>query len=138
MADGPVALGELSSGARLYSLFTSEDVPSARRTISCEIRALSPDALTCALNDALRSVTTYATLTESALEACAIKRASPTVTPVALLEELACRLWEAGLSASFGPSWAPIPEAEASVGMRGFEEDLKSFLWSYPVGLLSR
>ncbi|MDQ3912168.1 MAG: hypothetical protein M3305_10445 [Actinomycetota bacterium] len=138
MANGPVALGELSSEARLYSLVTSENVRAARRTISCEIRALSSDALTRALNDALRSVTTYAALTESVLEARAIKRTSPTVTPVALLEELACRLWGAGLSASFGPSWAPIPAAEASVGMRGSEEDLKSCLRGYPIGLLSR
>lgn len=115
-------------GARFYSLVTSAVTPATRR-ISCEIRALDAGRLAGALDEALRSVTTQATLTGAVLETRAIRLAAPKSPPAALVEKLARQLWEAGFPVSAGPSWSPAPgNADISVGVGGLEEALEAFL----------
>jgi hypothetical protein len=123
---GPI-LGNPVPGARFYSLLQTDDA-SATRRVSCEIRALHAEGLARALDAALRSVTTHATLTEATLETCIVRIANPTAAYAAFVEELARQLWGANLPVSFGTSWTPVPGAEVSVGIRGLEEAFETFL----------
>ncbi len=89
------------------------------------------------MNSVLRSVTTYATLTEAVLETRAVRLVDPRAPSAALVKALARQLWSAGLRVSFGPSWAPVPDADVSVGTRGLEDDgvedaFEAFLRMHP------
>jgi hypothetical protein len=128
---GPV-LGEPVPDARFYSLVQTDDAASATRRVSCEIRALSTEGLTRAIDGALRSATAHAALTEAVLEIQVVRLANPSETLPALVEELARQLGEAKLPVSFGPSWATAPDAAVSVGVRGLEEDFQTFLRAHP------
>jgi hypothetical protein len=125
-------LGEPAVDARFYSLTQIDDAASSTRHVSCEVRALRAGQLADALDDALRSVTVHAALTEAVLETRAVRLAEPTVPVVALVEDLARQLWNAGLPVSFGPSWTPAPDADLSVGIRGLEGALEAFLRAHP------
>ena len=129
--DGPI-LDDPAPGARFYSLVQTDDTASATRQVSCEIRALHVEQLTGALDAALRSVTAYAALTEAVLETRAVRLADPTTPPAALVEGLARQLWVADLPVSFGPAWTPIPGADVSVGAKGLEDALETFLREHP------
>ena len=118
--------------ARLYSLVQTNDAVAATRKISCEIRAFYAEELTGALDRTLRSVTNYAALTEAVLETRAVRLVPPTVTPAALVERLARQLQSIKLPVSFGPSWTPVSDADASVGTGGYEETLENFLLAHP------
>ncbi len=131
LPSGPM-LGEPTPGARFYSLTRTDDLASGTHKISCEIRALHLDPLTAALNTVLRSVTVRAALAEAVLETRALRLAEPSVTPDYLVEKLARQLLQYGLRPTFGPSWAPVAGADISIGTRGREEDLQTFLHSYP------
>ena len=124
---GPI-LGIPMPGAKFFSFIETEDVASATRHISCEVRALYDQQLTDALDAALRSVTAQAAFNEAVLETRAVRLADPLVPPATLVEELARQLWEVGLSVSFGPSWTPVPGADISVGVQGREEAFEAFL----------
>ncbi len=124
---GPI-LDDPIPGVRFFSLVETEDVTLATRRISCEIRALYAEQLTAGLDAALRSVTTHAARTEAVLEWRTVRLADPLVAPAVLVEELARQLWDAGLSVSFGPSWAPTAGATISVGAMSLEDALESFL----------
>jgi hypothetical protein len=100
--------------------------------ISCEIRALHIEQLTGALDATLRFVTAHAALTEAVLETSVVRLVDPAVTPAELVEGLARTLFSAGLRISFGPSWTPTPCANASVGIRGLKEDLRTLLQAHP------
>ena len=119
-------------GARFYSLLQTEDPASVTRRVSCEIRALYAEQLIGALDSALRSVTTHATLTGAILETRAVRLANPIAASKALVEELAQQLWRAGFPVSFGPSWTPAPGAEISVGIQGLEDAFEVFLRAHP------
>jgi hypothetical protein len=136
MPSGPI-LGDPSPGARFYSLIRTEDPASATRQISCQIRALYDEQLAAAVDSTLRAVTAHAAFTETILQTCALRFADPSETPVTLLEELARTLSGAGLRVTFGPSWTPTPDAQASVGTRGFEETLETFLQGHPTWIPS-
>ncbi len=131
VSSGPT-LDEPTSGARFFYLLETDDSVSATRRISCEIRALYAEQLTAALDATLRSVTTYAALTEAVLEWRAVRLADPLVAPAALVEELARQMWDAGFSVSFDPSWTPTPSADISVGAMGLEDAFESFLRARP------
>ena len=119
-------------GARFYSLVQTDDPGAVTRQVSCEIRALYAEQLTTALDSALRSVTTHATLTGAVLETRAVRLANPIGPSAALLEELAWQLWRAGFPVSFGPFWTPAPGADISVGIRGLEDAFEAFLQAHP------
>ena len=134
-------LGNPPPGARFCSIVQTGDAASAVQGISCEIRALHTEQLTGALDAVLRCVTAHAALTEAVLETRAVRFADPSVTPAALVEGLARQLVGVGLHTSFGPSWIPIPCADASVGIRGLKEDFRVFLqthlaWRSPLAWL--
>jgi hypothetical protein len=131
MPAGPI-LDNPMPGSRFYSLVQTEDATSATHQVSCEIRALHVEQLTGALDAALRSVTAYAALTEAVLETRAVRLADPTTPPAALVEGLARQLWGANLPVTFGPSWTPIAGADISVGARGLEDALETFLREHP------
>jgi hypothetical protein len=124
-------LDEPPPGARFYSLVQAENLESATREISCEIRALHPAELTGALDAVLRSVTAHAALSEALLETCAVRLAEPSEAHPVLVEALARQVSAFGLCVSSGPSWAPTPGADISVGTRGLEEELERFLRSH-------
>jgi hypothetical protein len=128
---GPL-LGDPSPGARFYSLVRTDYPVSATSQISCEIRALHQAQLTAALDSALRSVTAHAALTEALLETCIVRLASPSETPVPLVQELAQRISSTGLRVTLGPSWTPAPDADASIGTRGLEESFETYLQAHP------
>lgn len=132
-----LVLGDPTPGARFYSLIRTDDAASATREISCEIRALYAEQLTAALEAVLRSVTAHAALTEALLETQAVRIADPSATPAPLVEMLARQLSGVGLRASFGPSWTPVPGADASVGTRGLEDIFEAFLGAQPAWRLS-
>jgi hypothetical protein len=121
-------LGVPVPGASFFSLVETDDVASVTRHIFCEVRALYNEHLINALDAALRSVTTQAAFTDAVLETRAVRLADPSVPSAALVEELACQLWEARLPVSFGPSWTPVFDADISVGVRGLEEAFEAFL----------
>jgi hypothetical protein len=121
-------LGVPVPGARFFSLVETDDVASFTRHIFCEVRALYNEQMINALDAALRTVTTQAACTEAVLETRTVRLSGPSVPPAALVEELACQLWEARLPVSFGPSWTAVPDADISVGVRGLEEDFETFL----------
>jgi hypothetical protein len=127
-----LTLCEPASGARFYFLVQTEDLASVTRQVSCEIRALYAEQLTGALDGALRSVTTHATLTGAVLETHAVRLANPIVSSKALVEELAWQLWRAGFPVSFGPSWTPAPGVDVSVGIQGLEDAFEAFLQAHP------
>ena len=122
----------MSPKARLYSLVQTDDAAAATRRISCEIRAFYAEELTCALDRTLRSVINYAALTEALLETRAVRLVPPALTPATLLERLAQQLQSTKLPVSFGPSWTPVSDADASVGTGGYEETLENFLLAHP------
>ncbi len=124
---GPI-LGVPVAGARFFSFIETGDTASPARHISCEVRALYDEQLANAVDAALRSATTQAALTEAVLKTRTVRLADPSVPPAALVEELACQLWEARLPVSFGPSWTAVPAADISVGVQGFEEAFEAFL----------
>ena len=129
-------------GARFYYLTQTNDATSDVQEISCEIRALHIEHLTNALDAVMRCVTAYAALTEAVLETRAVRLAEPSVTPAVLVEGLTRQLSGVGLHTSFGPSWTPVPGAEASVGTRGLKEDFRTFLhihseWRPPCTVVS-
>ena len=124
-------LGELTAGARFYSLVQTDYLESAIREISCEIRALYSEELTNALDTVLRSVTAHAALSEAVLETRAVRLADPSEAHPALAETLARQLSDFGLHASSGPSWVPAPGADVSVGTQGSKEVLERFLRSH-------
>jgi hypothetical protein len=134
---GPL-LGDPSPGARFYSLVRTDDPVLATSQISCEIRALHNAHLTAALDAALRAVTAHAALTEAMLEMCIFRLASPSETPASLVQELAQRISGAGLRVTFGPSWTPTPDADASIGTRGLEDTFETFLQAPPKWCPSR
>jgi hypothetical protein len=125
-------LGEPTSGARVYSLVQNDHLESATREISCEIRALCPEELTGALDAVLRSVTAHAAFSEAILETRTVRLTNPSEAHPRLAEALARQLSDFGLCVSSGPSWAPAPDADISVGTRGFGEVLEQFLRSHP------
>ncbi len=132
MPAGPILCAP-PPGARFYSLTCKDDdVASATREISCEIRALHVEPLTAALEAVLRSVAAHAALTDAVLETGAVRLADPSATPAPLVETLARQLSDAGLRAGFGPSWAPAPGVDASVGIRGLEDAFETFLGAHP------
>ena len=76
---------EPTPGVRFYSLVQTDNLESATREISCEIRALHPAELTGALDAVLRSVTAHAALSEAVLTTRAVRLAQPHEgTPYAL------------------------------------------------------
>ena len=91
------------------------------------------EELTCALDRTLRSVINYAALTEAVLETRAVRLADPSTAPPQLVEALARQLSDAGLLPSFGPSWTLVSGAHLSVGTRGLEDALETFMASNPV-----
>ena len=125
-------LGEPTFGARFYSHVQNDHLESATREISCEIRALCPEELTGALDAVLRSVTAHAALSEAVLETRTVRLANPSEADPRLAEALAWQLSDFGLCVSSGPSWVPAPDADISVGTRGFREVLERFLRSHP------
>ena len=124
-------LGEPTSGARFYSHVQNDYLESATREISCEIRALCPEELTGALDAVLRSVTAHAALSEAVLETRTVRLANPSEADPRLAEALAWQLSDFGLCVGSGPSWVPAPDADISVGTRGFGEVLERFLRSH-------
>jgi hypothetical protein len=120
------------SGAARYSLTQTGDPESATRSITGEIRALTPSDLALALETALRSVTEVAALTEAMLEVEAARAVRPRVASARALERLARDLWEAGFSVRFEPSWTPAPEADVYLGIGGDGGALESFLRAHP------
>jgi len=91
-------------------------VPSQRR----EVRALDPGALAAATEALLRSVTGHAALHEAVLEARTVRVANPRAFPPDLVEWLGVTLWRAGLRATFGPVWTPLPpDVHLAVGTGG-------------------
>ena len=121
-------LGDPPPGARFYSLARACDAASGNKEISCEIRALHVEQLTGALDAVLRSVAAHAALTEALLETRAVRLADPSTAPSPLVETLARQLSDVGLRPSFGTSWVPAPGADLSVGTRGLEETIETFV----------
>jgi len=124
-------LDEPSFGARFYSLVQTDNLESATREISCEIRALRAAELTGALDALLRSVTAHAALSEAVLETRTVRLAEPSKAHPLLAEALARQVSDFGLRVSSGPSWVPAPGADISVGARGLGEVLELFLRSH-------
>ena len=122
---------EPTPGVRFYSLVQTDNLESATREISCEIRALHPAELTGALDAVLRSVTAHAALSEAVLTTRAVRLAQPSEVHPMLAEALARQVSDFGLRVSSGPSWVPAPGADISVGTRGSGEMLKRFLLSH-------
>lgn len=118
-------------GTRFYSLARTDNAAAATREISWEIRALMADELSAAVEAVLRSITAHAALTEAVLETHVVRLADPSVTPARLAETLALQLSEAGLRASFGPSWTPTPDADVSVGTGGLEDTFENVLMAH-------
>jgi hypothetical protein len=108
-------------GVRFYSLVQTDNLESATREISCEIRALHPAELTGALNAVLRSVTAHAALSEAVLTTRAVRLAQPSEVHPMLAEALAqqvsdsCRTPTGG-----GCGWiASLLQGNLSEAMRG-------------------
>ncbi len=127
---GPI-LDKPSPDARFYSLVQTDNLESATREVSCEIRALHPAALTGTLDAVLRSVTAHAALSEAVLETRAVRLAEPSEAHPMLAEALARQVSDFGLRVSSGPSWVPAPGADISVGSRGLGEVLQRFLQTH-------
>lgn len=125
-------LGDPSPGARFYSLARAFDARSGDEELSCEIRALHVEQLTGALDAVLRSVAAHAALTEAVLETSAVRLADPSSAPSTLVETLARQMSDAGLRPSFGSSWTPAPGADLSIGTRGLEDALETFVAASP------
>lgn len=132
MLTEPALAEPAPDSVRFSSLVHTQDAASATRRVSCEIRAFHAEHLAHAVDAALRSVTTHATLTEAVLETLVVRLANPTIVLGTLLEDLAWQLWSAGFPVSFGPSWEPAPGADISLGIRGFEDSLETFLREHP------
>lgn len=126
-------LGDPPPGARFYRLAHTCDATSNNTEISCEIRALRVEQLTGALQAVLRNVAAHAALTEAVLETRAVHLAEPSASPSPLVETLARQLSDAGVDPSFGPSWTPTPDADLSVGTKGFEGGFESFMVANPL-----
>jgi hypothetical protein len=120
-------LSELRAAARCS---ITEGPQTATRRLVGEIRAFSPSELASALEDALRSVTALAGLTEAMLEVGAVRTAPPRVASPRAVEELARDLWSAGFPVRFGPSWEPAAAADVYVGIG--DGELQGFLRSHP------
>jgi hypothetical protein len=119
----------ITPGHARLSLTELDD--GATRRLSGEVTALSRGELGAALEEVLRGVTTFATLTEATLEVSFVRAVPPRVASPRALEGLARDLWEAGFSVRFESSWTPAPEAAAYLGVGGSEE-LRGFLLSHP------
>jgi hypothetical protein len=125
-------LGDPPPGARFYSLARTFDARSGDEELSCEIRALHVEQLTGALDAVLRSVAAHAALTEAVLETSAVRLANPLTAPSTLVKTLARQMSDAGLRPSFGSSWTPAPGADLSIGTRGLEDALETFVAASP------
>jgi hypothetical protein len=121
-------LGDPPPGARFYSLACALDARSGVKELSCEIRALHAEQLTGALDVVLRSVAAHAALTEVVLETSAVRLADPLSAPSTLVDTLAWQMSDAGLRPSFGPSWTLASGADLSVGIRGLEDAVETFV----------
>ena len=114
------------------SVVENDDPALGRREILGEILALSERDLGRALERVLRSLTIGAALSDTVLEARAARVRTPVSTPPTALQALALDLWSAGFHVRFAPSWTPVPEGGIGLGVKGAEEDLRSFLKAHP------
>lgn len=114
-------------GVVAHSLTETVARESDRRTISCELRALTDSNLGASLESVLRAITETAALSEAILETRAIYKRRPRVVRAEVVEALAVELRDAGFRVRFEPSWTPVPGMAASVGARGSEEELEEF-----------
>ena len=88
-----------------------------------------PAVARAGLEAVLRSLTTFAALTEATLEVNAVVNVPPRVASPRALEGLARDLWEAGFPVRFAPSWTPAPAADVYLGVGG-DEELDEFVRS--------
>ena len=114
-----------------YSVVETGDPGEPRREILGEILALSERDLGSAIETVLRSLTITAALSDALLETRVARVTPPGSAPVASLQALALDLWDAGFHARFARSWTPVPEGRIGLGVRGAEEELRSFLESH-------
>jgi hypothetical protein len=118
-------------GSARFAFSESEDpVRPATRLLRGEVIALSQSELGAALEALLRTLTTFAALTEATLEVGVVRNVPPRVASPRALESLARVLWEAGFPIRFAPSWTPSPEADAYLGVEG-GDGLAEFLHSH-------
>jgi hypothetical protein len=86
------------------------------------VRALDPRALAGAVEDLLRRLSEHAALHEAILEARAVRLAEPRVVAPEIVGRLGVLVRDAGLRATFAPSWSPLPEGgDCGVGILGAE-----------------
>jgi hypothetical protein len=121
-------LADPPPGARFYSLARACDAGSGNRRSPARYVRSYVEQLTGALDAVLRSVAAHAALIEAVLETSAVRLAEPSSAPSTLVETLARQMSDAGLRPSFGPSWTPAPGADLSVGTRGLEDALDTFV----------
>jgi hypothetical protein len=110
-------------------LSLSESGDAATRCLSGEVFALTRKELGAGLEAVLRALTTFAALTEAALEVNAVVNVPPRVASPRALEGFARELWEAGFPVRFAPSWTPAPAADVYLGVGG-DEELDEFVRS--------
>lgn len=125
-------LAGLGCGNVRFSVAETDGPDGASRDISCELRAFTDEELRVAMDEALRAVTVAAALCEAVLETCASRLACPSVTPLQVLEMLACETWRAGFGVHFGPSWSPVHGADVGLGVRGGNGEVEAFLAEHP------
>lgn len=120
-------LPALSETARC-SVVETDDPETGRRGILGEIVALTERDLGSALENAFRSLTASAALSDAVLETRAARVTPPASAPATTLQTLALDLWDAGFEVSFAPSWSPVPEGAIGLGILGAEQELLSFI----------
>jgi len=100
--------------------------------VTGDVRAFGEQDLRQAVDSVLRTISAASALSEAVLEAHAVRRCSPAVTPAAILEALAWDLRDAGFPVAFGRSWSSAPDAEIAVGSGSDGSDLAGFLSGHP------
>lgn len=112
----------------MSTLEPSLEFEKATRLVTGELRALSDQDLTSALNLVLRAITSKAALTEAVLEIRTVRLASSLVVSAPLICEMARELCNAGFCVTFGPTWEPVQDADLVLGTAGAKSILKEFI----------
>ena len=110
------------SGAVKPLLVESPGTDEATRFVAGEIRGFDPRSTAQALDDALRTLTSMAALSEAVLETRVLQQAPPWVAQGALVGKVSRELWDAGFSVTFGRSWESIADADLAIGVGGSAE----------------
>ena len=111
----------------------TEDPASASRTLEGEVLAPDEECLARALEETLRGIMGFATLTEAVLEARSVRTAVPWTGYPRHARSLARELRSAGFTVRFGWSWtvASVPDADVYLGTGG-DSVLERFVTEHP------